>query len=118
MNTLLSLHGSKAVEAVHQKTFAPTDTAPEVEAAHDALAGEQAYQRAFETLESDQVLVEPLEMVDRKLLRRIEGKAVRRRVLVNPFPEISAFARKIVVAIASVVRAAVAGTHGPMASKA
>jgi hypothetical protein len=88
VDALLALDRRALVEAVHEEAFSAPDAAPQVEAAHDALACEQADERGLEALEADQVVVEAFEMLDRAQLRRVEGEAVGFGALPDPVAEI------------------------------
>src|SRR6476620_11355644 len=111
MDALFTLHRSAVVETVHEKALAAAHAAPEIKAANHALAREQTNQRAFESLEPDQVLVEPLEMFNCSLLRSVERKSVGNGVLPHPFAEIRACAAELIMAVATVVRVVIPGAH-------
>src|SRR4051812_21658357 len=76
MHTAFSRVGYRGKKTIHQKTFAPPDSAPEPDAPWQVRTHQQfAQRRTPRRLESDQIVIEFLQALCRGQLRRIGDDA-------------------------------------------
>jgi len=80
----LRVTGAQLKKTVHEEALTASDTAPQIYAFDCLLAREQPYQRSFESFEGYEVFVDPLQVLQRCVLRLVRLEAVLARVLPHP----------------------------------